>query len=107
MRLHESHIKNLTYEKTKIISEFIEKNVIRAMERGRHFDIHRTLKNFAIYKGISKINLFSPDGIIKASTNSDELDRKIWDVEFFLKNQYFIREEMVRHENGRKEKERI
>lgn len=107
MRLHESHIKNLTYEKTKIISEFIEKNVIRAMERGRHFDIHRTLKNFAIYKGISKINLFSPDGIIKASTNSDELDRKIWDVEFFLKNQYFIREEMVRYENGRKEKERI
>jgi two-component system, NtrC family, sensor kinase len=107
MRLHESDIKNLTYEKTKIISEFIEQNVIRAMERGRHFDIQRTLKTFAIYKGISKINLFSPDGVIKASTNGDELDKKIWDVEFYLKNQYFIREEMVHRENGRKEKERI
>ncbi len=106
-RLHESHIKNLTYEKTKIISEFIEKNVIRAMEKGRHFDIHGLLKSFAVYRGIWKINLFSPDGVIKASTNSDELDKKIWDVEFFVKNQYFIREEMVHHESGRKGKERI
>ena len=63
-RLHESHIKKLTYEKTKIISEFIEKNVIRAMEKGRHFDIHSLLKSFTVYRGIWKINLFSPDGII-------------------------------------------
>jgi hypothetical protein len=31
---HEASIKRLTYEKTKIISEFIERNVIRAMENG-------------------------------------------------------------------------
>ena len=106
-RIHESNIKRLTYEKTQIISEFIEKNVIRAMERGRHFDIHSLLKNFAVYRGIWKINLFSPEGIIKASTSNDELNNKIWDAEFFLKNQYFIREEVVDHENGRKEKERV
>ena len=46
IRIHEDSIKRLTYEKTKIISEFIEKNVIRAMERGRHFEIHRVLKEF-------------------------------------------------------------
>ncbi len=105
--LHESHMKRLTYEKTKIISEFIENNVIRAMEKGRHFDIHRTLKSFAIYKGISKINLLTPDGTIKASTNDNELDRKISDAELFFKNQYFVREEIFHRENGRREKERI
>jgi sensor histidine kinase regulating citrate/malate metabolism len=51
IRIHEDSIKRQTYEKTKIISEFIEKNVISAMERGRHFEIHRILKNFT-YKGI-------------------------------------------------------
>ncbi len=105
--LYESHMERLTYEKTKIISEFIENNVIRAMEKGRHFDIHRTLKNFAVYKGISKINLLTPEGIVKASTNSNELDRKIGDAELFLKNQYFIREEIFSRDNGKKERERI
>jgi len=31
--LHEGSIEKLTQEKTKIVSEFIEKNVIRQMER--------------------------------------------------------------------------
>ena len=43
--LHGSSIEKLTHEKTKIISEFIEENVVRAMEKGRHFDMHRILKN--------------------------------------------------------------
>jgi two-component system NtrC family sensor kinase len=107
IRLHQFHIERLTYEKTKIISEFIENNVIRSMERGRHFDIQRILKIFSVYKGISKIHLFWPDGTIKASTDNDELNKKIWNAEFFLKNQSFIREEMIRHENGRNGKERI
>ena len=47
VRLHERSIARANHEKAKIISEFIEKNVIRAMEKGRHFEIHRILKNFA------------------------------------------------------------
>ena len=105
--LHEESIKKLTYEKTKIISEFIEKNVIRAMERGKHFDIHQILKSFTVYRGIWKINLFRPDGIVKASTHDEELDRNIGDVDYYLKNQYFVREETVRDESGKKVKERI
>ncbi len=106
IRLHEDSIKRATYEKTKIISEFIEKNVIRSMERGRHFEIHRILKNFN-YKGIWKITLFSPDGIIKASTKEEELNKLVGDVEFFLKNQYFIKEEMVQQGNGKKKWEKV
>lgn len=104
--LHEASIEKLTHDKTKIISEFIEKNVIRAMEKGKHFEIHRILKNFN-YRGIWKINVFRPDGVIRASTREEELNQKVGDVEFFLKNQYFIKEEMVRWENGRKKKEKI
>ena len=107
VRLHEAHIKKLTFEKTKIISEFIEKNVIRAMERGRHFEIQRILKSFSVYRGIWKINLIRPDGMIKASTHDQELNRSVGDVGGFLKNQYFIREEMIQRENGRREGERI
>ncbi len=107
IRFHESSIKRLTYEKTKIISEFIEKNVIRTMEKGRHFDLHTILKNFATYRGISKINIFRPDGLIKVSSQEWELNKNVGDVEFFLKNQYFIREELVQSEKGKKERERI
>jgi len=106
IRLHEASIKRNTYEKTKIISEFIERNVIRAMEKGRHYEIHPILKNFN-YRGIWKINLFRPDGIIRASTHEEELNKKVVDVEFFLKNPYFVKEEMVRLENGGKKWERI
>jgi len=106
LRLHENSINRLTYEKAKIISEFIERNVIRAMERGRHFDIHRILKNF-IYKDIWKINVFKPDGSIRASTLEEELNQKVGDVDFFLKNQHFVREEIVHLQNGKREKERI
>jgi hypothetical protein len=67
IRLLKKSIEALTYQKTEIISEFIEKNVIRTMERRRHFEIHRVLKNY-IYGGIWKINLFTPDGIIRASS---------------------------------------
>jgi hypothetical protein len=76
------------------------------MERGRHFDIHRILKNF-IYKDIWKINVFKPDGSIRASTLEEELNRKVGDVDFFLKNQHFVREEIVHLQNGKREKERI
>ncbi len=106
LRLYESSIKRLTYEKTKIISEFIEKNVIRSMEKGRHFEIHQILKNFT-YRGIWKINLFRPDGIIRASTQEDELDRHVGDVDFFLNNKYFIKDEMVQQENKRRKRERV
>jgi signal transduction histidine kinase len=105
--LHEESIKKLTYEKTKIISEFIERNVIRAMEKGKHFEIHRILKSFTVYRGIWKINLFRPDGTIKASTHDEELNRNIGDVDYYLKNQYFVREETVRDESGKKVKGRI
>ena len=105
--LHGASIEKLTHEKTKIIAEFIEENVIRAMEKGRHFDMHRILKNYLVYKDVRKISLFSMDGIIRASTQDDELDKKVGDVEFYLKDHHFIREEMVQVKNGRKERERV
>ncbi len=103
--LHEASIEKLTHEKTKIISEFIEENVIRAMEKGRHFDMHRILKNYIVYKDIRKISIFGMDGIIRASTQDDELNRKVQDIEFYLKDRHFIREEMVQLKEGRKETE--
>ena len=105
--LHGASIEKLTHEKTKIISEFIEENVVRAMEKGRHFDMHRILKNYLVYKDVRKISLFSMDGIIRASTQDDELNKKVGDVEFYLKDHHFIREEMVQVKNGRKERERV
>jgi signal transduction histidine kinase len=107
MKLHEAHIRALTHEKAKIISEFIENIVIRAMVEGKHLEIQRILKNFTVYKGIWKISLSRPDGIIRASTNDEELNRSIGDTQFYLQNQHFVREEMVSHEDGTKEKERI
>ncbi len=106
IRIHEDSIKRQTYEKTKIISEFIEKNVISAMEKDRHYEIHRILKNF-IYGGIWKINVFKPDGTIMASTRDEELNTTIADVDFFLRNQYFIRDEAFQASSGRRERERI
>ncbi len=105
--LHEASIEKLTHEKTKIISEFIEQNVVRTMEKGRHFDMHGILKNYLAYKDIRKIFLFSVDGTIKASTQDDELNKRVGDVEFYQKDRHFIREEMVQLKNGGKEKERV
>jgi len=105
--LHGASIEKLTHEKTKIIAEFIEENVIRAMEKGRHFDMHRILKNYLVYKDVRKIYLFSMDGIIRASTQDDELNKKVGDVEFYLKDRHFIREEIFQGKNGEKEKERV
>jgi signal transduction histidine kinase len=105
--LHGASIEKLTHEKTKIISEFIEENVIRSMEKGRHFDMHRILKTFIVYKDVRKINLFSMEGTIKASTQDDELNKKVGDVQFYLKDHHFIREEMVQHKDGSKERERV
>ena len=105
--LHGASIEKLTQEKTKIISEFIEENVIRAMEKGRHFDMHRILKNYLVYKDVRKIFLFSSDGMIKASTQDDELNKKVEDFEVYLKERHFIREEMDRSKDGRTEKERV
>jgi signal transduction histidine kinase len=105
--LHGASIEKLTHEKTKIISEFIEENVIRAMEKGRHFDMHRILKNFAAYKDVRRISLFSMDGTIKASTQDDEVNKKVGGVEFYLKDHHFIREEMVQLKGGGIERERI
>jgi len=105
--LHGASIEKLTHEKTKIIAEFIEENVIRAMEKGRHFDMHRILKNYMVYKDIRKISLFSMDGIIRASTQDDELNKRVGNVEFYLKDHHFIREEMVQLKNGGRERERV
>ena len=105
--LHEASIEKLTHEKTKIISEFIEKNVIRAMEKGRHFDMHQILRTFYVYKDVQKINLFSMDGTVRASTEDGELNKKVGDVEFYLKNRNIIREEMIQFKNGKKGRERI
>jgi len=105
--LHGASIEKLTHEKTKIISEFIEENVVRAMEKGRHFDMHRILKNYLVYKDVRKISLFSMDGIIRASTQDDELNKKVGDVEFYLKDHHFIQEEIVQLKDGGKERERV
>src|SRR5512139_2801453 len=106
--LHGASIEKLTHEKTKIISEFIEENVVRAMNKGRHFDMHRILKNYMVYKDIRKITLFNADGIIKASTQDDELNKKIGNIEFYLREHHFIREEPVLLNDGRiKERERV
>jgi signal transduction histidine kinase len=105
--LHEATIERLTHEKTKIMSEFIEENVVRAMEKGRHFDMHRILKNYIVYKDVRKIFIFGMDGIIRASTQDDELNKKVGYVEFYLKDHHFIREEMVQLKNGVKERERV
>lgn len=105
--LHGASIEKLTHEKTKIISEFIEENVIRSMEKGRHFDMHRILKNYVVYKDVRKISLFSMDGTIKASTQDDELNKKVGNVEFYLKDHHFIREELVQLKDGSKARERI
>lgn len=107
IRLHEASIQRLTYEKTKIISEFIEKNVIRSMEKGKHFEIHRVLQNFAAYKGIQKINVFTPDGTIVASTFEEELRKNVGNIDFYLENRNFIREERVRQKDGSRDQERI
>jgi signal transduction histidine kinase len=105
--LHEASIEKLTHEKTRIIAEFVEQNVIRAMEKGRHFDMHRILRNFGLYKDVRKISLFSMDGTIKASTQEDELNRKVEDLEFYLRDHNFIREEKVELKDGRIERERV
>jgi signal transduction histidine kinase len=105
--LHEASIERLTHEKTKIIAEFIEQNVVRAMERGRHFDMHQILRNYVTYKEIKKILLLSQDGTIKASTQDEDLMLRIEDVDSFLKNQYFVREETVHLEGAKTEKERV
>lgn len=99
--LHEGSIEKLTQEKAKIVAEFIEKNVIRAMEKGRHFEIHRVLQNFAVYKGIWKIHVFRPDGTITATTYEEELNKKVENVDFYLKNRYFEKEEAVRTNAGK------
>jgi signal transduction histidine kinase len=105
--LHEASIEKLTHEKTKIVSEFIEQNVVRAMEKGRHFDMHGILKNYATYKEIRRIYIFTLDGTIKASIPEEDLNHKVLDVDSYLKNQSFIKEEKIRLENDRLEKERV
>lgn len=105
--LHEASIEKLTHEKTRIIAEFVEENVIRAMEKGRHFDMHHILRNFAVYKDVRKISIFSIDGTIKASTQDEELNKKVGDLEFYLRDHQFIREEIVHLKDGRRERERI
>lgn len=104
--LQESSIKNLIYEKAKIISEFIERNVIRTMEKGRHFEIQNILRTFT-YRGIYKINIYSPDGLIKATTVENELNKRTTDIEFLLNNQHFIKEEIINGVNGIKNLEKV
>ena len=99
--LHEGSIEKLTQEKTKIIAEFIEKNVIRAMEKGTHFEIHRVLQNFAVYKGIWKIHVFRPDGTITATTYEGELNKKVENVDFYLKKRNFEKKETLKRRMGK------
>ncbi len=98
--LHGASIEKLTHEKTRIIAEFIEENVVRAMNKGRHFDMHRILKNYMVYKDVRKITLFSADGIVKASTQDDELNKKVDDINFYLREHHFIREEPILLNDG-------
>jgi signal transduction histidine kinase len=99
--LHEGSIERLTQEKAKIVAEFIEKNVIRAMEKGKHFEIHQVLQNFATYKGIWKIHVFRPDGTIMATTYEGELNKKVENVDFYLEKRYFEKEEALRNNAGK------
>lgn len=105
--LHEGSTERLTREKTKIIAEFIEKNVILAMERGRHFEIHNVLQTYSNYRGIWKINVFKPDGTVVATTYTGELNKKVEPSEFFLKDAFFIREETNPTQEGRQKPERV
>jgi signal transduction histidine kinase len=105
--LHGASVEKLTHEKTRIIAEFIEENVVRAMNKGRHFDMHRILKNYMVYKDIRKITLLSADGIIKASTQDDELNKKVGNIELYLNERDFIREEVNSLNGGAKERERV
>jgi len=105
--LHEGSIERLTQEKAKIVAEFIEKNVIRTMEKGRHFEIHRVLQNFAVYKGIWKIYVFRPDGTIVATTFEGELNGKVENAGFYLGKRHFEKEEAVRDSSGKITREDI
>ena len=106
--LHGASVEKLTHEKTRIIAEFIEENVVRAMKGGRHFDMQRILKSYTVYKDVRKITLFTADGIIKASTRDDELNKKVGDIEFYLRERHFTREEPILLNDGRtKERERV
>jgi two-component system NtrC family sensor kinase len=105
--LHGTSIEKLTQEKTRIISEFIEENVVRAMNRGRHFDMHRILKNYTVYKDIRKISIIDMDGIIKASTQDEDLNKKAGDPDFYLKDHHYIREEVIEQQGGKNQRERI
>jgi signal transduction histidine kinase len=70
------------------------------MEKGRHFDIHRILQNFAAYKGIWRIHVFRPDGTIVATTYERELNKKVENVDFYLKKRHFEKEEALRNHAG-------
>src|SRR4030042_27921 len=99
--LHEGSIERLTQEKAKIVAEFIEKNVIRPMEKGRNFDFHRILQNFATYKGIFKINVVQTCALPMASTDERELNKKVENIDFYLKKRYFEKEEALRNDAGK------
>jgi hypothetical protein len=105
--LYEASIEKMTLEKTRIVSESVENNILRSMERGRHFDINRILKTFGAYRNIWKISIFKPDGTIKFSTAQEDIYKSIGEVDFYLKNQYFIREANLQNGGRKKEKERI
>jgi hypothetical protein len=108
LRRHEESIRRLTYEKTVILSEFIEKNVSQTMvEKGRHFEAQRVLELFAFYRGIVKINIVRPDGTIVASTNREDINKKGGDAEFLMENPYYVQEEMVRNKDGIMEQVRV
>jgi signal transduction histidine kinase len=106
-RLHEASIERMTLEKTKIVSESIENNILRAMEKGGHFDINRILQGFAVYKGIWKISIFKSDGTVMFSTDQEEMGKRIGEVEYYLRNQYFIREATVGGADGKRQRERV
>jgi signal transduction histidine kinase len=107
MALYESSLERITKDKAKIISEYIEASVVRAMERGRHYDMQGILKNFALYRGIRKINIFSPDGVILATTEESSLKQKITNLSLYTDNETFTLEEYAGPAPGKGKTERI
>lgn len=105
--LYESSLERVTQDKAEIVSEYIEASVVRAMERGRHFDMQGILKNFVLYRGIRKINIFSADGVILATTEKDSINQRIPNPSLYMDNESFTREEIADPATGRGKAERI
>ncbi|HVP78285.1 MAG TPA: ATP-binding protein [Thermodesulfobacteriota bacterium] len=105
--LHKGSIERLIQEKTTIILESVEGSVVRAMERQSHSDVQQALRHYGSFKGIWKIHIFRPDGTIMASSDEGEVNKKVENPDFYLKNRSFDREEVSRNRDGKRVREVI